>query len=146
MRITADHWLESATRQAIPGGAAMPIRRFLVMHFTAGASGQSSIDYWRQLGTGVCAHLVIDRDGSIIQCRAFDRTAGHAGRSRWADPQTGKIYSGLNACSIGIELANGGDSYPSKFAGGLAPTTARHKNGGPLVEWETYPMAQLEVC
>lgn len=123
----------------------MNVRRFLVIHFTAGASGMSSINYWRQLGNGVCAHLVIERDGTVRQCRPFNRTCGHAGRSRWTDPNTGKSYSGLNSCSIGIELANGGSSYPTKFSS-LPPVRARHKNGGPLIEWERYTKEQLEAC
>lgn len=146
MQITTEHLLDTAKLRLIPGGGAMDIRRFLVIHFTAGASAQSSIDYWNQLANGICAHIVIDRDGTIYQCRPFNRTAGHAGPSRWADPKTGKIYSGsLNKCSIGIELANGGDSYPTKFSA-LKPTLARHKNGGHESQWETYPEAQLQAC
>lgn len=140
---TDTHILTEAAQQIIPGGAEMPVRRFLVIHFTAGASGQSSIDYWRQLANGVCAHLVIDRDGSVIQCRPFNRTAGHAGKSRWR--HHGTLYSGLNSCSIGIELANGGDSYPREFSA-LPPISARHKNGGPLTLWEAYPAAQIAAC
>ena len=145
MDITPAHLLAQATQRIIPGGADLPIRRFLVIHFTAGASAQSSIDYWNQLANGVCAHIVIDRDGTIYQCRPFNRTAGHAGPSRWRDPNTGKLYTNINKCAIGIELANGGDSYPTKFSK-LLPTHARHKNGGPAKDWETYPAIQLENC
>jgi N-acetylmuramoyl-L-alanine amidase len=144
MKITDDHWLDSAIRKPISGGASMPIRRFLVIHFTAGASGESSIDYWRKLGNGVCAHIVIERNGTVKQCRPFNVTCGHAGKSRWK--HNGKTFSGLNSCSIGIELANGGDSYPTKFSNGLEATRLRHKNGGPVREWETYPLAQLVAC
>ena len=126
----------------IPGGATMVIRRFLIIHFTAGATGGSSINYWKELNNGVCAHLVIERDGKITQVRPFNRTAGHAGSSKWKDPTTGITFHGLNACSIGIELANGGDTYPTKFSK-LPPTPGKHKNGGPRCDWETYPKAQL---
>lgn len=141
--ITNDHLLTTAKQEILPGGSAMPIRRFLVIHFTAGASAQSSIDYWKELNNGICAHLIIDRDGTIYQCRAFNLTAGHAGKSRWTDFHTDINYNGLNSCSIGIELANGGDSYPTKFSK-LPPFTGRHKNGGPVCAWETYPQAQLD--
>lgn len=73
-------------RDIIPGGTSMPVRRALVLHFTGGATGKSSIKAMRE--RGVSAHLVIDRDGTVTQCRAFDRTAGHAGQSRWVDPKT----------------------------------------------------------
>ena len=144
MKIT-NHLLTPSIQRLIPGGADLPIRRFLVIHFTAGASAQSSIDYWNQLANGVCAHIVIDRDGTIYQCRPFNRTAGHAGPSKWRDPHTGKLYSGtLNKVAIGIELANGGDTYPTKFST-LKPTWSRHKNGGRERNWETYPAAQTSI-
>jgi N-acetylmuramoyl-L-alanine amidase len=147
MTILPDHWLMHATRQHLPGGQPMPVRRFLVIHFTAGGTAQSSIDWWRKPeAKGASAHIVIDRDGTIYQCRPFNRTAGHAGKSGWSDPRTGTRYTGLNSCSIGIELANGGNSYPTRFAAGLAPVHARHKHGGPEVDWEAYPAAQLAAC
>lgn len=145
MKIDAQHWLSPAIKAPIPGGAVMAIRRFLVIHFTAGASAASSIGWWRQLGNGVCAHFVIERDGTIYQTRPCNRTAGHAGSSKWKDPKTGITYHGLNSCSLGIELANGGHSFPEKFSA-LRPTYARHKHGGPTREWETYPQAQIDAC
>lgn len=145
MKITEDHWLENAIRKPLEGGSAMSIRRFLVIHFTAGATGESSIDFWKSPeAKGACAHIVIERDGTIKQCRPFNRTCGHAGVSSWAG------FNGLNACAIGIELANAGDdddalSWARKQPGFKAER-AKHKNGGPLVAWECYPAAQLEAC
>lgn len=147
MIIDDDHWAKNVKRQLIPGGAVMAIRRFLVIHFTAGATAQSSIDYWKQLGTGVCAHFVIDRDGTIYQCRPCNRTAGHAGSSRWKDPKTGITYIGLNSCAIGIELANAGDDPALARRWSKLPlVTARHKNGGPVAEWEAFPAEQIAAC
>ena len=135
----------------------MDVRRFLVIHFTSGWTAQSSVDFWKTPdANGASAHVIIDRDGSIIQCRPFNRTCGHAGISKWKDPKSGKIYVGLNSCSIGIELANAGDMsrnpdvYPSTM-GGLAGVPiprvlARHKNGGREIGWELYPTAQLDAC
>jgi N-acetylmuramoyl-L-alanine amidase len=144
MKITDDHWLDTAIRKPIPGGAAMLVRRFLVFHFTAGATGESSIRYWKEKQNGVCAHLVIERDGTIKQCRPFNRTCGHAGLSKWNG------YTGLNSNSIGIELANAGDDDPAlswaRKQPGFFSIKARHKNGGPLSEWEGFPLAQLISC
>jgi N-acetyl-anhydromuramyl-L-alanine amidase AmpD len=149
MKIT-DHWLDPVQRQPLPGGATMPVRRFLIVHHTAGATGQSSINYWRQIANGVCAHLVIERDGTVIQIRPFDRTCGHAGPSRWTCPDSGKTFFGLNHCSIGIELANAGNSAGAltwaKRQPGYQGKFAAHKSGGPTVEWEAYPPAQLAAC
>jgi N-acetylmuramoyl-L-alanine amidase len=148
MKITADHWLDGVRRQLIPGGSAMPIRRALVIHFTAGASGQSSIDFWRTPDAkGACAHVVIERDGRVSQCRPFNLTCGHAGKSQWKDPKTGAAYEGLNSCTIGIELANAGNDPGAlswaKKQPGFASVRATHRNGGTNAEWECYPGLQL---
>ena len=128
MRVGPDHFLDTVKRELIPGfGSPMPTRRALVIHFTSGATALSSINYWRDLGGGIGAHLTIDRDGTIYQSRGFDRTCGHAGVSRWKDPSTGRSYRNLNSCTIGIELANAGDSaLIAKRWSKLAPLTARH--------------------
>lgn len=153
LTITPVHWLsgEKVSHQPVGVGNPMLTRRLLIIHHTSGASGQSSIDFWkRPEADGACAHIVIERDGRIIQCRAFNRTCGHAGRSRWKDPQTGRIFEFLNACSIGIELANAGDSADAlswaRRQPGAGTIRAAHRNGGPAREWETYPTAQLAAC
>lgn len=151
MTITPDHWLKGVERDVLPGGSAMNTRRALVIHFTAGATGRSSIAFWRTpAAKGASAHIVIERSGEIIQCRAFNRTCGHAGVSRWVDPNTGKRYTGLNSCTIGIELANAGnDDGALKWARkqpGFASMRAKHRNGGPLVEWERFSPAQFVAC
>jgi N-acetylmuramoyl-L-alanine amidase len=145
MNITPDHWLEGVTRLPLPGGAAMPVRRFLVMHFTSGASARSSVDFWRSpAAKGACAHVIIDRDGTVYQCRPFNRTAGHAGKSTWRDPNTGTRYDGLNACSIGIEFANAGDDDDlARRWSRMLLLKARHKNGGPECEWERFTAEQI---
>lgn len=119
----------------------MNIRRFLIIHFTAGASGLSSINFWRTpAAKGASAHIVIDRDGTVYQCRPFNRTCGHAGASKWQG------YEGLNSNSIGIELANAGDNLTlTKKWSKLQPVLAKHKNGGALRTWEAYPEAQMKA-
>lgn len=147
MTITDDHWLAEAHRNRIAGGIDMPVRRCVVIHFTAGATGRSSIEAMRD--AGLSAHLVIERDGTIIQCRPFNKTCGHAGKSRWVDPKTKKKYEGLNSCSIGIEIANAGnDSGALSWARrqpGFESIQAKHRNGGRESEWEVYPEAQLDA-
>lgn len=77
--------------------------KYLIMHFTAGASARSSINHLKNPSAKASAHLVIGRDGSIVQLVPFDRVAWHAGLSRW------HALKGLNAHSIGIELDNAGE-------------------------------------
>jgi N-acetylmuramoyl-L-alanine amidase len=145
MTITPDHWIEGVRKDAIPGGSEMPTRRAVVIHFTSGATAQSSIDFWKSPeAKGALAHVIIDRDGTVTQIRAFNRTCGHAGKSRWRDPKTKKLYDGMNACSIGIELANAGDDTKlAKKWSKLPLIEAKHRNGGPVEAWEQYPPAQL---
>jgi len=146
--ITDDHWLLGATQLPLPGGSALPVRRFLVIHFTSGATARSSVEFWRSPeAKGACAHVIIDRDGTIYQCRPFNRTCGHAGKSTWRDPHTGVRYDGLNACAIGIELANAGDDPDLARRWSKLPLlTARHKNGGPVEQWERFTDEQLAAC
>lgn len=157
MKVTEDFWLDEAIRMPIGGGDEMDTRRFLVIHDTCGWSGLSSIEGWMEADDGVCAHIVIERDGTIYQCRPFNRTCGHAGESEWVDPNTGERYHDLNSCSIGIELANAAnmarspDVYPDYNMGELAGepvprVTAKPKYGGPEEEWEVHPLAQVAAC
>ncbi len=125
--------------------------KILVVHFTGGSSGRSSAEWFRAPDNTAksSAHLVIDRDGSVIQCVDFDTAANHAGRSSWRD------LSGLNQHAFGIELANWGDLYP--YADGwyseagvriANPFMGVHKNGNPHggaqpIGWEPYPEIQF---
>ena len=152
MKVGSDYWLEGVRRVPLRDGGMLFPRRFLVIHFTAGWTGDSSIEAMRE--RRLSAHLVIDRDGKITQCVPFNRVAFHAGSSAWRDPKTNVLYRGLNHHAIGIELANCGDlvrdTYPSTLgalAGKKIPRlTAPHKHGGPARDWEIYPSAQLAAC
>lgn len=148
MTINSKHWLEGAIRAVIPGGSPMPIRRCAVVHFTAGATALSSIGWWQKpAAKGTSAHIVIDRDGKIFQCRPFNKTAGHAGVSRWRDPKTGVLYKNLNRCSIGIELANAGDNVElARRWSALPLVKAKHRNESVVKLWEAYPPAQISAC
>ena len=154
MKINPDFWLDGVKRMPIPGGQVLNLRRFLIIHFTDGATAESSVSWWKNpKARGSNAHIVIDRDGSVIQCRPFNRTCGHAGKARWRDPKTGLLFASLNSCSIGIELANGGADEPgpdgfdwAKKQPGFQVIKAAHKHGGPVREWEAYPAAQLASC
>jgi N-acetylmuramoyl-L-alanine amidase len=98
------------------------------------------------------AHLVVDRDGTAIQCVRFDLVAHHAGKSRWKD------IVGLNRSSIGLELANWGylrsnGSGWESYTGVRIPNPvmANHRNGNPNglpgpIGWEPYPGAQIAAA
>lgn len=127
--------------------------KIVVMHYTAGASARSSAEWFRNpQNKSSSAHVVIERDGTIIQCVDFRKVAWHAGVSRWRD------IVGLNRHSIGIELANFGWLRQSgnqwvTFSGKPVanPFVGRHRNGNPdgstrPIGWEPFPEEQFEAA
>jgi N-acetylmuramoyl-L-alanine amidase len=126
--------------------------RFLIIHYTAGRSLESSVSWFKNPEATASAHLVIGRDGEIVQMVPFNKKAWHAGKSRWGD------VIGLNNHSIGIELDNAGE-LTRKASGGWKAwfgghydedevVVARHKNDPPTAEpsgWHDYPEAQLQA-
>lgn len=152
--ITDNHLLKEAVQKPMQGGGIMPVRRAVVIHFTEGATAQSSIDYWRepaQKKKDLGAHIIIERTGEVFQCRPFNKTISHAGKSKWVDPKTGKEYTSCNGFTIGIELANAGSNpkvikTASKLPGYVGTLMAEHRNGGPVKEWERFPTPQFIAC
>ncbi len=108
-------------------------QRYIVLHDTESeADAASIVEYWDQAGTGVAAHFIVNRDGSIVQCVPLDRIAHHAG---FGDAGHNELYGvmdesrddkvgtvpigsdmadyGMNSYSVGIEMAHvGGQDYP----------------------------------
>ncbi len=124
MQITADHWLTSARRCPSPFFNVRPTGEIslTVVHNISLPPGEFGGPYIDQLFTGtlareghpyfaeihgmeVSAHVLIRRDGEIVQYVPFDARAWHAGRSRWRDREN------CNDFSIGIEL-EGSDDQP----------------------------------
>lgn len=154
MKVDDNHLLQDAVPHLLPGGREMKVRRCVVIHYTEGGAGSTSIDWWKRpqnRENDLGAHLVIERDGTIIQCRPFNRTISHAGTSRWREPGSGKLFTMCNGFSIGIELANAGSAVGrikgvSKLPGFAGTKDAIHANGGKLLTWEIYPEAQVAAC
>lgn len=108
---------------------------FLVMHFTAGRSFESTAAYFESPNNKVSAHLVVGRDGEMVQMVPFDRPAWHAGASsswRYPNPKTRQpvLLSGMNFYALGIEFVNYG------------PLT---KSGGKIVTWFGAEVSPSEV-
>lgn len=127
------------------------IPEIIVIHYTAGADKESSLRELIQYHE-VCAHILIGKDGEIIQMVPFNVRANHAGQS---------IYNGkknVNYFSIGIELDNWGKLTPfttpngtlilntwtgSKFEG----AHYQHKDeSGNITYWEKFTTEQLKSC
>ena len=71
----------------------------------------------------VSVHYVVDRDGKIYQFVPEDRSAYHAGKSKWR-LVTGEEVSNINSRSIGIEFQRGsGQTFtPEQIRAGLELT------------------------
>lgn len=122
---------------------------YLIMHYTAGSSAESSIRHLTKKGSEASAHLVIGRDGGITQLVAFNRVAWHAGKSRW----NGLI--GMNRHSIGIELDNAGElnGGPGNWRAWFKRVypddevvVAMHKHEDVERGWHDYPEAQMTAA
>ena len=122
---------------------------FLVMHYTAGESAESSIDYLTKKIAKASAHVVIGRDGKITQLVPFDIVAWHAGTSSWEG------YDGLNHYSLGIELDNAGpltrqgNRWKAWFGttyGDDDVIEAVHKHETHSRGWHTFTPIQIEAA
>lgn len=129
------------------GGNMIPT--FIIIHFTAGSSAESSVDWFKNPGAGASAHLVIDRNGKIWQLIDFKLKAWHAGRSRWAE------HLNFNDFSIGIELDNpgrmrkDGEKFVAWFGKEYAKGNvleALHKHEDNISYWHNYTEKQIETC
>jgi N-acetylmuramoyl-L-alanine amidase len=75
---------------------------FILIHFTTGTSMQSTINWFRSPSSGVSAHLLVGRNGRVVQFVPFNHLAFHCGTSTWEG------VTNLNRCAIGIEVDNAG--------------------------------------
>lgn len=77
----------------------------LVLHYTGMKRADEALARLCDPAAKVSAHYTIDRDGSVYAHVPEERRAWHAGASHWAG------RSGVNGCSIGIELVNPGHEF-----------------------------------
>jgi N-acetylmuramoyl-L-alanine amidase len=129
------------------GGLITP--NYIIIHFTAGRSPESSIQWFQNPTAKASAHLIIARDGTITQLIDFNRKAWHAGISSWGNK------SGFNNFSIGIELDNPGrlhkvgDKYLSWFKKEYPKDDVvedTHKHESKPSYWYEYSQPQIEAC
>jgi N-acetyl-anhydromuramyl-L-alanine amidase AmpD len=128
--------------------------KYIIMHYTTGTKLESTINHFTNADPGVATHLVIGRDGRVIQFVPFNLSAHHAGYSWW------EMESNLNNSSIGIELDNAGKLTKRKVDGrdvfvsqgdviipeGSFKSCSHWRNKKTTPAWETFPPVQLEVA
>jgi N-acetylmuramoyl-L-alanine amidase len=162
--VTQDHYLTTSDGRRFPEitphpngfdqNKRNPEPKYIIMHFTTGTKMESTISHFKNPSAGVSTHLLIGRDGRVVQFLPFDRIAHHSGFSWW------ERQSNLNKYSIGIELDNAG-----LLSRGSAGWMARkivipNENVGQAVHWkqftpndpkqfpawEKFPQAQIDVA
>ncbi|MGH8273094.1 MAG: 1,6-anhydro-N-acetylmuramyl-L-alanine amidase AmpD [Gammaproteobacteria bacterium] len=173
MRVDGEGWLSNAKRVPSPHANARPAGAeisLVVLHGISLPPGEFGGTWIEDFFTGrldfpahpyfetirdlrVSAHLLVRRDGGIVQFVSFLRRAWHAGRSSWRGREECNDYS------IGIELEGADeipysdaqyaaldamlpallDAYPGIGEGGIvghadvAPT--RKTDPGPAFDW-----------
>lgn len=117
----------------------------IIIHYTAGASTESSVAHLSNPGVKASAHVVISPSGYIHQLVPFTIQAWHAGRSEYMG------RSNLNKYSIGIELANygklrkEGDKYLTWFNKEVAREfVATIIEDGQPTYWHSYSFLQIQ--
>lgn len=118
----------------------------IVLHYSAGVSAMSSALYLTRPDVKSSAHVVIGREGEVIQLVPFNTEAWHAGRSEYEG------RCGLNRCSIGIELDNlgklrlTGGYYVAECGRVVAPEDVFTDEIGPQpTYWHRYTERQMRV-
>ena len=133
---------------ATPNVGAVMRPRYLIMHYTAGWSTDSAVQSLctRKAQGNTSAHIVLGRDGRIVQLAPLNVVTWHAGVSQW----NGLV--GLNAWSIGIEMDNAGLLHRegSKYAAWFGKeypegdvVLAAHKHGGGIQPWHAFSEVQI---
>lgn len=105
-------YVNECDQQLVPSygkGLKFKKLRYLVHHYTAGRSYDSSLGRFKDPTSKVSAHFLVGRDGRIVQMVPLDRPAWHAGQdSQWKPKGQLLPDKGLNFYSIGIEFDNHG--------------------------------------
>jgi N-acetylmuramoyl-L-alanine amidase len=121
--------------------------RYVVIHTTTGVNMNSTINWFRSPVSGVSAHLLVGRDGRVVQFVPFHQLAFHCGTSTWEGDTS------LNQFAIGIEVDNAGylvrrngrffkrkDELPENRV-----TARRHWREQGDRSWEKFPDRQIQV-
>lgn len=120
-------------------------QKYIMLHDTEmSQDAKTVVQSWKNSGSGVAAHFVIDRDGTIIQAVELDTITHHAG---WGGP-------GNYDAKFGVGNNDGkgnGDDLVGTSKSGYASYTSYGMNSYSIgiemchVNGETYPEAQLEA-
>ncbi|HRN46995.1 MAG TPA: N-acetylmuramoyl-L-alanine amidase [Niabella sp.] len=75
---------------------------YVMLHHTAQTTAEQTLYTFSIQRTGVSAHYVVSRDGTVYQMLNDYMKAWHSGTGRWGS------VNDMNSCSLGIEIDNNG--------------------------------------
>ena len=134
-----NHVLKNVDYIQTPNGGGVINPKFIVMHYTAGWTGDSAINVLKKRSSKVSAHIVLDRDGTITQMMPFNKKTWHAGPSKYDG------IKNLNSHSIGIEIVNIG-YFKKDSSGSFIDPYGRKVRGSKLAEWgDTIPAKNKRI-
>ncbi|AVL52889.1 N-acetylmuramoyl-L-alanine amidase [Roseobacter denitrificans] len=157
----SNDFADSATRITSLGAGNPMTPTRIVVHYTAGSSLSGAVNALKS--RGLSYNVLVDLDGSLHQARAFNRRAGHAGRSNFKATSGLKNQSSLNGSTIAISLVNlgfhehfsGGHWWYARSKGKLrgpkvvdveANKMSSIYNPGLVMHWVPYTDAQVASC
>lgn len=94
------------TQKPSPNHGGVIVPTIIVIHYTGDNSLSGALSWLCAKQSGVSAHLVIAKDGTVYQLLPFNIKGWHAGVSEYNG------HSGVNAFSVGIENQGLGDEWP----------------------------------
>jgi len=114
----------------------------ITVHYTAGGTATSSIDYLRK--TSLQYHLLIDRNGEVYQMVYLDRKVNHAGTASWLGLSPNSNHIAIAIANWG-KLEKSGDHYltwtnKSLPINQVASRPFNVQSG--IAHWEAAPLAQ----
>ena len=120
----------------------------IVLHYTGGSSLESSVNWLKSPASKASAHVIIGKNGEIVQLVPFNIKAWHAGISEWQGRKN------LNHFSIGIEIDNSGllekrvdgyYTYWGKRIDNSQVVLATHKHKNQEQVWEAFTEKQIVI-
>ncbi len=126
----------------------------IIIHYTGGNNAEIAAKWLNKSNVRASAHMVVGREGQIIQLADLDTITWHAGKSRYKFPD--KNRTTFNKYSIGIEIANdgylrkSGNQYFNAFKGKVDAKyvfKGKHRNYPRTKSeyWHTYTDVQVKT-
>lgn len=133
----------SATKTLDRFLAKTPVRLTgITIHYTADTNVERVINALETTNLGY--HIIIDRDGSVIQMTAFDKTVNHAGIAEWNKQSPNRTHVAVAVVSWGA-VTKKGEIFEAWNGFPLASSEVRRSRGNinnSLYFWHAATSAQ----